>query len=120
MGEPNSLDLVEIFREYAVMPLLELRLQAGTKSAGDLLVTVQDKTFEYLSTSTASEIRVSAYLDRAWPIVEKQYAELYLNETLSFPIHGLTPGSKTRKLALPCEMLEGEQLVILVSKLQAI
>ena len=97
-------------------PHLELRIVSGQKSPGDLLVTVQEKTFDYLSTGTASEIRVSAYLDRAWPVVEKKYAELYLNETLRFRVISVTPGSKTRKVTLPGEMNEGEQLVILVSK----
>ena len=98
------------------MPLTELRLTAGTPSPGDLLVSLQEKTFEYLHTSTAPEIRVSAYFDRSWPRVETKYAELFISETLKFRVLSITPGSKTRSVTLPGEMLEGEQLVVVVSR----
>ena len=98
------------------MPLIELRLTANTKSPGDLLVNVQDKTYEFLSTSTTPEIRVSAYLDRDWPRVEARYQELYLSENLKFRVGMITPGSKIRKVTLPCEMKDGEQLTLMVKK----
>lgn len=101
------------------MPHIELRLQAGARSAGDLIVTVQDKTFEYLMTSPSPEIRVSAFLDRDWPQVEAQYAELYVNDECPFRsrVMQVIPGSRTRgKLSLPCPMKEGEQLTVLVSR----
>ena len=97
------------------MSPLELRLIAGTQSPGDLLVTVQEKTFDYLQTSAAPEIRVSAYFDRAWPRVESNYAELYISDSLKFHVKSITAGSKTRKVTLPGEMHEGEQLVIVVT-----
>jgi len=98
------------------MPIIELRLTANTKSPGDLLVNIQDKTFEYLSTTTNAEIRVSAYLERDWPRVETRYQELFINENLKFRVGMITPGSKNRKVSLPSEMKEGEQLVIMVKK----
>jgi hypothetical protein len=98
------------------MPLVELRLKANTKSPGDLIVSVQDKTFEFLNTTTNKEIRVSAYLDRNWPRVETRYQELFISDVLKFQVSALIPGSKTRKVTLPGEMLEGEQLVITVKK----
>ena len=98
------------------MPLIELRLTANTKSPGDLLVNIQDKTYEFLSTTTNPEIRVSAYLERDWARVETRYQELFINENLKFRVGMITPGSKTRKVSLPSEMKEGEQLVIMVKK----
>lgn len=98
------------------MPLIELRLKQNMKSPGDLLVNVQDQTFEFLKTSSNPEIRVSAYLDRDWPQVETRYEELYLNEAVKFRVGTVSAGSKTRKVALPGEMKEGEQLVITVKR----
>ncbi len=99
------------------MHLIELRLISNTKSPGDLLVNIQEKTFEFLSSAKEDqEIRVSAYLDRPWPSVEKRYQELYISENVKFKVGAITPGSKTRKIYLPSEMLEGEQLVLVVKK----
>lgn len=99
------------------MPLIQLRLKHGTQSPGDLLVNVQDQTFQFLSTSNNPEIRVSAYLDRDWPRVETRYEELFIAENLKFRVGTLSAGSKTRKVVLPGEMKEGEQLVISVKKM---
>ena len=61
------------------MPQIELRLKSGTRSEGDVVVTVQDKTFNYLLTSYSREIRVSGYLDRDWPQVETTYEEIFVS-----------------------------------------
>ena len=99
------------------MHLIELRLISNTKSPGDLLLNIQEKTFEFLNAAKdEQEIRVSAYLDRAWPMVQNRYQELYLSENAKFKVGSISPGSKTRKIFLPSEMLEGEQLVIVVKK----
>lgn len=101
------------------MPQIALRLKAGNPSPDDLLVTVQDKTFDYLMSSNAPTIRVSSYLDRDHALIGAKYAELFVHENCAFEtlITNVLPGSRTRKdLVLPCEMLEGEQLTILVSR----
>jgi hypothetical protein len=98
---------------------LELRLKAGERSPGDLVVTVQDKTYDYLLSSSAEEIRVSAYLDRDWPQVEAKYAELFVGESCPFEslVKQVIPGSRTRKnIALPCAMHAEEQLVVIVGR----
>lgn len=98
---------------------IKLRIQAHTESSQDLPVNVQEVTFEYLMSSQAEEIRVSAYLDRDWPIVEAKYAEIFLNEECQFisSITKVIPGSKIRRgISLPCAMKEGEQLTILVTR----
>ncbi len=98
------------------MHLIQLRLKHNTQSPGDLLVNVQDQTYEFLGTSTNPEIRVSAYLDRDWPRVEARYEELYVSDLLKFKVGAISAGSKTRKVSLPGEMKEGEQLVISVKR----
>jgi hypothetical protein len=101
------------------MPLITLRTKSGVSSDSDLTVEVKDNTFEYLMTSHASSIRVSAYLDRNWPEVAKTYAELYLNESCPFEskIASVTPGSRVRKdIQLPAPMQQGEQLVLEVKR----
>ena len=101
------------------MPQIELRLQSGVRSPGDITVTVQDKTFDYLMVSPAHEIRVSAYLDRDWPKVEAAYEEIFVSENCAFQskVSQIIPGSRTRgKITLPAAMEEGEQLVILVKR----
>jgi hypothetical protein len=95
---------------------IELRLKANTISPGDLIVTVQDQTFEFLKSSSNPEIRVSAYLDRDWPMVENRFEELYLSEVLSFKVTSISAGSKTRKVSLPCAMTSGEQLTLTVRR----
>jgi hypothetical protein len=99
------------------MQLIELRLNANQSSPGDLLVSVQDKTYEFLGTTTNSEIRVSTYLDRYWPKVESKYQELFISDVLKFKVVSISPGSKNRKVNLPCDMLDGEQLTIVVKRI---
>jgi hypothetical protein len=99
--------------------LVELRVHAGTKSPEDIVVNVQDKTYDYLLTSVTPEIRVSAYFDRDWPQVQAKYAELFVSESCAYQsnITQLIPGSKTRKnITLPGPMEEEEQLVIIVKR----
>jgi hypothetical protein len=101
------------------MPNISLRRQNGINSPEDLVVTVQDATFAYLMESPATEIRVSAYLDRDWAKVEPSYAEIFVAEECPFysKIIRVMPGSRTRKnIVLPGEMKEGEQLVVVVKR----
>jgi hypothetical protein len=101
------------------MPRVELRVTAGERGPDDLSLVVQDKTFDYLMVSPASEIRVSAYLDQDWSEVRATYAELFVAENCSFEskVTKVIPGSKERKgIVLPGPMEEGEQLTILVNR----
>ena len=101
------------------MPMIELRKNAGERSPSDLVVSVQEKTFEYLQTTITPEIRISAYLDRDYPMIEAEYAEVFVSEDCKFEskIVSLTPGSRTRKgIELPGPMTNGEQLVIVVAR----
>lgn len=101
------------------MPNIELRVQQGTRSPDDVIVTVRDATFEYLMSSPAPEIRVSAYFDRDWPKVEANYAEIFVHEDCKFEskITKIIPGSRIRKnITLPDSMKEGEQLVVVVKR----
>ena len=101
------------------MPKIELRVNPGVRSSGDLLLSIQDKTFDYLMSSNAAEIRISAYLDQDWPEVAAEYAEVFVHETCAFDskVTKLIPGSRTRKnIVLPGFMKEGEQLTILVNR----
>lgn len=95
---------------------IEVRLNANTITVGDLSLCVRDETFEYLKTSEAKEIKVSTYLDQDWPLVQKNYAQLFVDEACFFSILEMTPGSKTRKVTLPGAMKSGEQLTIRVSR----
>ena len=87
------------------MHLIQLRLKHNTQSPGDLLVNVQDQTYEFLGTSTNPEIRVSAYLDRDWPRVEARYEELYVSDLLKFKVGAISAGSKTRKVLIVAAIL---------------
>ena len=101
------------------MPHIELRTQLGARAADDLRVTVQDATFEYLMTSSAPEIRVSAYLDEDCPQVEAHYAEIFVHAECKFEskVTKVIPGSRTRKnITLPGPLNQGEQLVVLVTR----
>lgn len=101
------------------MPVIELRKKSGTRSPEDLVVTVQDKTFEYLQTTITPEIRISAYLDRDYDQVDAMYEEVFVSDDCAFEskILSITPGSRTRKgIELPGPMTTGEQLVILVAR----
>lgn len=98
-----------------ILPIVILRTQRGSSSADDLEVVVRENTLEYLRTSDAPSIRVSAYLDRDWPQVEKTYAELSLSGDCEFEslIKYIIPGSRTRKnIVLPGPMKKDEQLVV--------
>ena len=97
------------------MPLITLRTQSGLSSKNDLTVEVKENTLEYLRTTQADTIRVSAYLDRDWPEVSNEYAELFIDEDCAskFQIVGVTPGSRVRKgIQLPGAMKQGEQLTL--------
>lgn len=100
------------------MPHITLRKTAGTASAEDIQVSVQDRTYDYLMSSDAPEIRVSAYLEKDLPQVDSKYAELFVTQGCPFTssISQITPGSRTRKVQLPGEMKAGEQLVIVVKR----
>lgn len=101
------------------MPNVILRSQMGNSQSSDLTVRVMDNTFEYLMTSSAPTIKVSAYLDQDLPRVEKTYAELFVAEDCPFltAITKVTPGSRVRKnIQLPGEMKAGEQLILEVSR----
>ncbi|MGK5082081.1 hypothetical protein WDW37_02155 [Bdellovibrionota bacterium FG-1] len=101
------------------MPQIQLRLQSGVSSSGDITLTVQDNTYDYLMTSRAPTIKVSAYLDQDWPQIEAKYADIFVHEACpsKFEVTKITPGSKIRKnLTLPGSMKNGEQLVIHVKR----
>jgi hypothetical protein len=96
-----------------------LRSEFGKSSPDDLVVNVQDSTYDYLMSSGAFSIRVSTFLDQDWPNVQAKYAELYLSDDCPFEsrISDVIPGSRVRKgLALPGEMKEGEQLTVVVAR----
>ncbi len=107
--------------DIQAMKTIEIRVQQGVQSPDDLTVAVQDTTFDYLMSSPSPEIRVSTYLDRDWPKVEANYAEIFVQEGCLFEskVVRVIPGSKTRKnLVLPCPMLQGEQLIVIVTRKQ--
>ena len=95
---------------------IQLRLEADTDSPGDLTLSIQEKTFEYLRTSDAKEIKISAYLDRDWPEVVKNYSEVFVEDGCAFKVREITPGSRTRKVSLPGPMNTGEQITIRVTR----
>ncbi len=85
-----------------------------------MTVTVQDATFDYLLSSPAPKIRISAYLDRDWESVLSTYAEVFVRDDCQFAtrIEAVLPGSKTRKdIELPGPMYQGEQLTVIVSRI---
>lgn len=101
------------------MPVIELRKKSGIRSPSDVVLTVQDKTFEYLQTTITPEIRLSAYFDRDYPMVDAMYEEVFVSEDCAFEskIVSMAPGSRTRKgIVLPGPMATGEQLVIVVAR----
>jgi hypothetical protein len=102
-----------------LMPHVELRVKAGLRSPLDLRLVVQDKTFDYLMSSPATEIRVSAYLDQDWENVDATYEELFVADICKFQskVTKVIAGSRTRKnIVLPGPMTEGEQLTVLVAR----
>ncbi len=101
------------------MPYIELRKNFGVPSPSDILLTVQDRTFEYLLNTEAPEIRISAYFDRDYEHVDAMYEEVFVRTDCPFrsKIMSLTPGSKARRgIVLPGRMASGEQLVITVKR----
>lgn len=101
------------------MPTVELRVKKDNQSSADLKVSVQEKTFDYLMTSNAPEIRVSTYLEEDVKHVGAQYDELFVNKDCKYEskVEALIPGSRTRKhISLPGQMYKGEQLTVLVSR----
>ena len=100
------------------MPQIILRTTQGKDGPSDIRVSVQERTWDYLMTSDASEIRVSAYLEQDLPRVESTYAELFVAAECPFQslVTQVTPGSRTRKVQLPGDMKSGEQLIVLVER----
>jgi len=110
----------DLFLAYPVfMPTIELRKNLKERGPSDIQVSVQDRTFEYLMTSTSKEIRISTYFDKEYTQVDEKYEGIFVSEDCLFEskIVGLSPGSMTRKgLKLPCEMHQGDQLVVIVTR----
>jgi hypothetical protein len=106
-------------RVQGPMPLIPLRTQVGVSSPNDLQVEVQQQTIEYLSSLTfTKEARVSAYLDRDWPLVEAKYGELVIEGCAeqNIVLH-VSPGSRTRSgIQLPGPMKKGEQLTLQIER----
>lgn len=101
------------------MPHIEVRLKAGVRDPGDLLLSVQERTFNYLIDAPAKEIRISAYLDRDWPVVLPMYAEVFVCDESRYHsrVVRVLAGSRTRpELTLPGPMMAGEQLTIVVAR----
>jgi len=101
------------------MPVIELRKKSGQKSPSDIAVTIQDKTFDYLQSTITPEVRISAYLDRDYDLVDAMYEEVFVSDDCPFEskIVSISPGSRTRKgIVLPGPMSTGEQLVIVVAR----
>jgi hypothetical protein len=103
------------------MPHIELRLKAGERSPGDLKVSVQDRTFEYLRDTVTPEIRISAFLDEDAAHVEKSYVEVFVTDECAYHtlIEQIIPGSRERRgseITLPAPMHKGEQLTIIVKR----
>lgn len=100
------------------MAHIQARLKAGVRDPRDLILAVQDRTFNYLMTAPAHEIRISAYLDRDYDEVLPMYAEVFVGEECRFEskILRISAGSRTREVALPGPMKEGEQLTIVVAR----
>lgn len=101
------------------MSKITIRLKAGVQSTGDISATVQDATYNYLLTSPSPKIRVSAYLDRDWPMIQPIYPEIFVDESCAFVsrIEKIIPGSRLRdKVTLPGPMKIGEQLTLLLSR----
>jgi hypothetical protein len=101
------------------MPNVTLRVREGASSEKDIVVSVQEKTFEYLRTTITPTIRVSAYFDQDCPHVEKRYAEILVDGAATYRslITRVIPGSRKRTdIELPGPMYAGEQLTIEVER----
>jgi hypothetical protein len=100
------------------MPQVVLRKSEGSSSPSDLVVTVQDKTFDYLRTTVSPQIRVSCYLENDSD-VDSSYAELHVEGSDAYltRVARIIPGSRTRTgITLPGRMLAGEQLTVEVER----
>ena len=101
------------------MPQIILRRVAGKDSPDDIVLSVQERTFDYLKVTVTPEIRVSAFFEKDYERVESRYAELSIGEETPFvsAITQVIPGSRTRQeIELPGPMKTGEQLTILVKR----
>lgn len=101
------------------MPNIQLRKKSGGPGPLDLMITVQDKTFDYLHTSSAPEFRVSAYFDQDCELVQEEYDEIFVSNECEYEtkIVNIKTGSRNRKgLELPCAMKAGEQLILTVER----
>jgi glutathione peroxidase len=100
------------------MHSIELRVKLGVRSPGDLVLQVQEQTYDYLLSSPAEEIRVSAYLDRDWEVAST-FAEVFVVENSEYVSHvqGIATGSKSKRaITLPGKMFNGEQITISVKR----
>jgi hypothetical protein len=100
------------------MAQITLRLQDNKPGTDDLVLRVQDTTFEYLLNTVTKDVRVSAFFEQDCENVSTQYKQLYVNEDCQshYKITKIIPGSKTRSPRLPGAMKEGEQLTLLVTR----
>ena len=101
------------------MAKIEIRAKAGMRSPDDLTATVQDTTYDYLLNSPSPSIRISAYLDRDWDMVQAKYAEVFVDASCAYEsrIEKMIPGSKMREgVKLPGPMKIGEQLTVIVAR----
>jgi hypothetical protein len=94
---------------------IQLRKKTGVTGPDDLTIMVQENTFEYLRSSPAPEVRISAYFDRDYALVDSVYEEVFVGDDCPFvtTITHISTGSRTRKnIVLPGPMANGEQLII--------
>ena len=100
------------------MPNIILRPKAGESQPLDLTLHIKDNTYDYLMTTQAEEVRVSAFFENDFPMVQDKYEELFVNEECNsrYFVKKIIPGSKSRKVTLPSQMLTGEQLTIIVHR----
>ena len=71
-------------------------------------------------TSQSPKIRISAYLDKDWPMIKDIYDEVFVHEDCTFKsqINQVLPGSKLRQnVSLPGPMKIGEQLTLIVTRI---
>lgn len=101
------------------MPQIVLRKVAGKSSPEDIVLSVQDRTIDYLKVTITPEVRVSAFFEKDYERVDSRYAELFVEEGAAFTstVVQIIPGSRTRQgIELPGAMKIGEQLTILVKR----
>lgn len=101
------------------MPQIVLRKVAGKSSPEDIVLSVQERTIDYLKVTVTPEVRVSAFFEKDYDRVDSRYAELFVEDGTPFlsTIVQIIPGSRTRQgIELPGAMKTGEQLTILVKR----